>query len=828
MQITKSRATILTIILIAVFVILAFLIRTILPFDKIFTDEGIKYSSIDAYYQVGIIDNWVHNFPSLTQLQPFLVFPGGQGYGSVHFFNFFIALIIWVLGLGSPSQQLIDVISVYYPAVLAALTVIPVYFIGKALINRWAGLLAAAFFAVMPGEYLGRSIIGFTDQHVMETLLTAMAGLFAILAIKTARERDLSLRSILNREWKVMTRPLVYSLLASLFLGLYLISWLGALLFVFIVVIYLIIQFIADHLAERQTEYLSISTFFIFFPVALVMYWPLAPNLSYVFPLIIAALIPPALGALSYLIRRRNWHPGFYPLGMVILAVIGVFLFRAVSPAAFNFAIDQLAIFNPSGSSAETTMEMQPFLSPSGSFSTQVAWGNFTTSFFLFPWWPIPGFGLIGLIVMIVVSVKERGKNSSLLFFAVWSAIILLLTLGQRRFAYYLVVNISLLSGYLVWQIIWWAGAKRFISQQPLPAAAAASTAAAPTASGTTKAVGNKPSTGTNTARSVSNTRMNPKKKRRAAASQPQRRKSSSGWNTNHVFVTAVVLIAMLVIFMPSLNKSIDVAAAAAYAPSDAWQESLEWLKNNTPEPLGDPDAIYNTYEAPYTYPDTAYAVTSWWDYGYWISRTAHRIPNANPSQDPKRIKPLAQLLLSTDESEWTPLLEQMKTGYMVIDNTMVTTKFWAIVNWAGLNLDDYISTYAVPQEGKLAWVSVYNPAYYETLLVRLYNLDAKAVSDTDAKPIVLEYIDKIDAASGSAYRQVTNIKETQSYQEAVDYIDSQESGNFVIVSANPLQSPVPVEALNGFDLVHQSPQKASVQASITTAEVKVFQHTGS
>ncbi len=808
MQTTTKRTTILTIVLVAVFIILAFLIRTLLPFGDIFTDEGIKFSSIDAYYQVGIIDNWVHNFPSLTQLQPFLIYPNGQSYGSIHFFNFLIALVIWVFGLGSPSQHLIDVMSVYYPAVLAALTVIPVYFIGKTLINRWAGLLAAGFFAVMPGEYLGRSILGFTDQHVMETLLTALAGLFVILAIKSARERDLTFKNILDRDWQVVARPIIYSLLASLFLGLYLISWLGALLFVFIITVYLVIQFVVDHLMRRQTEYLGITGFFIFFPIALLMYFPLAPNFRYVLPLIVATLIPPALSVLSWVIKRQKWHPGFYPLAMVVGAVIVALVFRAISPAAYNFAIDQLAIFNPSGSSAETTMEMQPFLSPSGSFSTQVAWGNFTTSFFLFPWWPIPGFGLISLVVMAVITIRNRGKDSGLVFFLIWSIIILILTLGQRRFAYYLVVNISLLSGYLVWQVIWWAGARYMVKIAAQPAEAAVVT-------GTATITSNKPAA----------VRVNPKKKHRAsAASQPVRRKKT-GWGIHQKAVLVVTVVAMLVIFLPSLIKSVDVASAAAYAPSDAWQESLDWLRNNTPEPLGEPDAIHGMYEKPYEFPETAYAVTSWWDYGYWISRTAHRIPNANPSQDPNRIKGVAQLLLSTDESEWGPLLEELRSQYLVIDNTMVTTKFWAIVEWAGLDLDNYVTTYAMPQEGKLVAVTAYDQAYYRTLLVRLYNLSAGAV--TSAKPVVLEYVMKTDAPTGRSYRQVTNIKETQSYEEAVDFIDSQESGNFAIVGSNPLVSPVPMEAPAGFTLVHESPQQAALQAGNQTAEVKIYQYNG-
>ena len=798
--------------------ILAFLIRTILPFDKIFTDEGIKFSSIDAYYQVGIIDNWVHNFPSLTQLQPFLVFPGGQTYGSIHFFNFLIALIIWIIGLGSPSQHLIDVLSVYYPAILAALTVIPVYFIGKTLINRWAGLLAAAFFSVMPGEYLGRSIIGFTDQHVMETLLTALAGLFVILAVKSARERELNFRNVLDRKWKTIARPLIYSLLASVFLGLYLISWLGALLFVFIITIYLIIQFIVDHLSGRRTEYLGICAFLFFFPIPVVLFWPLAPSLSYVLPLLIAALLPPVLSLLSSLVRKQGWHPGFYPVAIVVAAVIGVLLFKVIAPTAYTFAIEQLAIFNPSGSSAETTMEMQPFLSPSGTFSTSVAWGNFTTSFFLFKWWPIPGFGLIGLIVMAVFVIKERGKDNGLLFFLVWSIIILVLTLGQRRFAYYLVVNISLLSAYLTWKVIWWGGA-RHLMKKP----ANTITVIPSAGEGAAAIIGNKPATPGAISRTTSNPKINPKKKRPQA--QQPRKKSGGSWNIYQTFVLAITVIAMLVIFLPNLVKSIDVASAAAYAPSDAWQESLEWLKDNTPEPLGDADAIYGEYTKPYAYPETTYTVTSWWDYGYWITRTAHRIPNANPSQDPRRIEPLAKLLLSTDESEWGPLLEEMKTGYVVIDNTMVSSKFWAIVNWAGLDLDDYISTYAMSQDGKLVGVSVYNEAYYETLLVRLYNLNGKSV--VDEKPTVLEYEIKENASSGTYYRQITNVLEAESYQDAVDYIDKQESGNFVIVGANPLQSPVQLEAPEGFELVHESPQQASLQTNVKTSEVKIFKYSG-
>ena len=59
--------------------------------------------------------------------------------------------------------------------------------------------------------------------------------LFLILAIKTAGKRQLTFDHVKQGAWAVITRPLVYSLLAGIFLAIYLITWQGALLFVFII-----------------------------------------------------------------------------------------------------------------------------------------------------------------------------------------------------------------------------------------------------------------------------------------------------------------------------------------------------------------------------------------------------------------------------------------------------------------------------------------------------------------------------------------------------------------------------------------------------------------
>ncbi len=57
-------------------------------------------------------------------------------------------------------------------------------------------------------------------------------------------------------------------------------------------------------------------------------------------------------------------------------------------------------------------------------------------------------------------------------------------------------------------------------------------------------------------------------------------------------------------------------------------------MRYNTPDPGLDYYAIYEQPEnSTYPYPETAYGVMSWWDYGHIITYYGRRIPNANPFQ---------------------------------------------------------------------------------------------------------------------------------------------------------------------------------------------------
>jgi len=76
------------------------------------------------------------------------------------------------------------------------------------------------------------------------------------------------------------------------------------------------------------------------------------------------------------------------------------------------------------------------------------------------------------------------------------------------------------------------------------------------------------------------------------------------------------------------------------------WPETLEWMKNNTPE---------NS------------VVAAWWDYGYWITTVSERKTLAdNATLDSKRIENIAKTFLSPPDEAWT-LLNELDADYVLV-----------------------------------------------------------------------------------------------------------------------------------------------------------------
>ena len=768
-----KRSEIISIgILLALFFATALFSRVYFPYDQVFGGDLIKYTGVDAYYHMRVIDNHVHNFPHVTGINAYFIYPTAISETSLSFFHWFLSSIIWLVGLGSPTEHIVDIIGVYFPAVLGALTVIPLYFIGKELMNRWGGIIAAGLIAVLPGEFIGRSILGFTDHHIAETLFTALAMLFLVLAIKTARQRELTYNHLKRQHWATIRKPIIYSLIAGIFLGIYLLTWTGALLFVFIISVYTIIQSIIDHIRHQSTDYLCIVTFMVTF-ISLIVFVPTLPSKLHLAALIIAVLIPLALGGFSWLLNARNIRPAYYPLALVVSGLAAIGIFYLVNPSLISSIFGTMGSLFPRGASL-TTIEMQPLLFPNNQFTLTLAWGNFTTGFYI-------SIICIGVLIYEVVKHNDAGKNLLL----VWSLVILTITLFlQRRFAYYFAVNVALLTGYLTW----WVLSKTFFKEPMV-----------------------KP------------------RQRPVRRSQQKTGLLKNGFpvKVNHVITGIVLVIVFVIVFLWNIQPAIDTASAAQFAPSDAWVSSLSWLRENTPDPMGNPDAYYGRQELTpgenYEYPESVYGVLAWWDYGYWITRIGHRIPNANPSQNVQANTNVANFFTSQDEISASEIADELGSSYIIADYETATSKFYAVSTWAGKEAIEFWDYYWVLSGDRWSQMPLFHQEYYQSQISRLYNFDGQAVIPESV--IVISYREQTDQ-QGIYFKAVTSWEEFDSYEEAETYISEQETDDYHIVGTNPFVSPVPLEALEHYKLIYSSESAATVSANTTVPLIKIFEYT--
>jgi oligosaccharyl transferase (archaeosortase A-associated) len=764
-------------IIVALFVGVALYLRIALPYDKVFVGDWIKFTGVDAYHFMRIVDNLVHNFPHLNSFDPYALYPGGGGSGIRTFFVYFLAGITWLVGLGSPTQHTVDVVGVYFPAVLGALTVIPVYFIGKALFSRWAGVIAAGLIAIFPGEFLGRSLLGFTDYHVAEVLFTTITMLFLILAVKNATQSGMTFKLLKSWDWGVISKPFLYSLLAGIFLGIYFLTWMGALLFVFIIFVYLIIQFVIDHLKRRPTDYLCfVST--ITFVVALLMFVPTYQDTMSLVSLIIAILVPIALAVLSSFMSNRGIKPIIYLAVLVGVGLATLAVFYIINPTLLKTMMwKSIAIFRawPIGT---TVLEMEPLLFPGGHFSLVIAWGNFTTSLFL-------SFISLGILIYLII---KRGETDKTLLI-VWSLAILAAILSMRRFMYYFAVNAALLSGYLAWLILEFSGFREKVAESAEP---------------------------------PRDMKKKAKLKRRGSP------RLAASWINRSLGVIAVFFL----VLFPNIGGAINTASNPKLAPSDAWCESLSWMRDNTPEPFGNPDFYYGLYEPPppgenYDYPQTAYGVTVWWDYGYWITRIGRRIPTSNPGVGHRGE---SSFFTAQDEASADRIIERKgwNSKYVIVDHTIATVvagKFHAVASLSGNIPEVFFDIYYQPVKGELEPVVLFHPEYYRSMIIRLYNFDGKQVVPKSSP--VISYEERV-SRDGQPYKEITSAEFFPSYEEAEAYISSQKSGNYRIVSDDPFISPVPLQALEHYELVYSSNGSKTMPGGGLIPEVKIFKYTPS
>ena len=103
------------------------------------------------------------------------------------------------------------------PAVLGALLVFPVYFIGKEMGGKSCGFVSAMIVAVLPGQIFSRTTLGFTDHHGAEILLSTLTMMFLLMAVRSGKSMTFAGRAeglVLIQEPAPLLQPWPVSLSA--------------------------------------------------------------------------------------------------------------------------------------------------------------------------------------------------------------------------------------------------------------------------------------------------------------------------------------------------------------------------------------------------------------------------------------------------------------------------------------------------------------------------------------------------------------------------------------------------------------------------------------
>jgi asparagine N-glycosylation enzyme membrane subunit Stt3 len=141
----------------------------------VLTDPDALYHARRALYSFA-------NFPSVLFFDPYLNHPDGSPVPWPPLYDWTLAAAARALG-GSPRA--FDLTLAWAAPVLGALTVVPVYAIGRALAGRGTAAAAAALFAALPvGVHYAR--VGNPDHHACSALLGACFLALSVAALRPA------------------------------------------------------------------------------------------------------------------------------------------------------------------------------------------------------------------------------------------------------------------------------------------------------------------------------------------------------------------------------------------------------------------------------------------------------------------------------------------------------------------------------------------------------------------------------------------------------------------------------------------------------------------
>ncbi len=398
----------------------------LIPYNRIFDGGYTYFIDPDSYYHMRGIIYTVQHFPAGLLYDSYVNYPDGFGNIWSPFFDQIIAFFSLIAGFGHPSISLIETVGAYFPAIIGALTVIPVYFLVRNIFDEYAGMFSAFLIAIM-SAHIFQTLFGYTDYQGLNSFLALMIYIFFILALKKSKEYR------------------TYSLLAGILSGVALYAWAGTPIYLSLIGIYGILQSIINQRKKETSLYLANIGIIMFLSALLTAglliiaaYGSLERSLTQL--LLTAVLLAEfiLIGLLSNIIMKRRLDWKIYP---VIFAAVAVF-FAAIMASFFPQMLMWMPYITKQTSCYLTTIEQTQSLFAVGDNFFEASWNLFHYTFFT---------AFIGLAMMVhryLKDFKSRSSSSDLFVF-LWFIQTLILSFYQVRFTIELAFPVAALNGFL-------------------------------------------------------------------------------------------------------------------------------------------------------------------------------------------------------------------------------------------------------------------------------------------------------------------------------------------------------------------------------------------
>jgi len=794
----KERNTLITIGILLILFVLVLYLRALPLLNLGSTDILNIVGSDDPLYNLRQTEQMLRNYPAYASFDAMTLFPTGQTvpWGP---------LLIWLtatlsLIAGASTRSEIIGVALWVPPILAA-CMVPVTFTLVQKVWNWkAGILGAVFIAVIGGQFFFRSFAGYLDHHVAEVLFSTIFVLAYTYALSVIWKSPVDFKN-----QSTLRKPLIYSFMAGIAYILGMLVMPTIILFGVIVSVFTLVIFIIETWHNKSGAGIFLLNTVVFGLAAIAVAVLRIPGtglqlfiyspgqiLAYVFVVVGTGI----LYVLSEYSRSKSRF--FFPISVIVLVLLAFFGMMVILPDLFASFLGGLKAFFGFHPYAITIQEARPWT--------------------LAEAWQIFNFGILLMIGGILVLFYENLKKymAEHIFILVWTIFIIIAAFREVRYEYYLAANIAVLGGICT----------GYFLERAWPDIVGMGRKAAVKESAEEPVVEPKEEKGKVKGKEKGKARQKEagKKAGKRTGKAPERPKV----NYANILVAGIVCAFAVIFVVTSFGTNYAVASSSVIRMDQDWRESLEWMNTGTPETGVDYYTIYDPET--FTYPDTAYGVMSWWDYGHMITYIAKRIPNANPFQaGVAGPNGSASFFMSQSEVVTNRIADNQGTRYVMTDIAMVTGKFWAMATWynSSVGAGPYQKTFFVPDDPanprSYNTVTTYTDEYFMTTASRLHNFDGSLTS-----PGEVFYIEYTTTLGIGSYPVITNaaLMEADQARAAAEQYNQQAQPGFqaAVVSSLFVQSTVDLPALSHYRLVHESPTNVFSQG-FDVKNVKVFEY---